>query len=109
MLVIITQRYDSSVLKQKVYPTKKDAKGNPMYAIYLDDDRAQVLINAGVAEEYVTENLIVGNSNNDVITDPDANEGNTDSNSKPEDSNADDNIGGNANDKDLTADDSKAI
>jgi hypothetical protein len=64
-LVIITKRYDSSVINQKVQPTPLDAEGNPMYAIYLSDERAQTLIDAGVAEEYVTEDLIVDDSNDD--------------------------------------------
>lgn len=55
MLVIITERYDSSVLKEKVHPTPLDENGNPRYAIYLDDERATALIAAGVAEEYVLE------------------------------------------------------
>lgn len=64
-LVIITQGYTSSVLNQKVQPTPLDAEGNPMYAIYLSDERAQTLIDAGVAVEYVTEDLIVDDSNDD--------------------------------------------
>lgn len=90
-LVIITKRYDSSVINQKVQPTPLDAEGNPMYAIYLSDERAQTLIDAGVAEEYVTENLIADDSNDGVVTDPDTNEGVANTDSNPEDSDADDN------------------
>ena len=104
-LVIITKRYDSSVINQKVQPTPLDAEGNPMYAIYLSDERAQTLIDAGVAEEYVTEDLIVDDSN-DVVTDPDTNEGATNTDSNPEDSDADDNVDGDANNEDPNADDS---
>ncbi len=105
-LVIITKRYDSSVINQKVQPTPLDAEGNPMYAIYLSDERAQTLIDAGVAEEYVTEDLIVDDSNDGVVTDPDTNEGATNTDSNPEDSDADDNVDGDANNEDPNADDS---
>ena len=80
-LVIITKRYDSSVINQKVQPTPLDAEGNPMYAIYLSDERAQTLIDAGVAEEYVTEDLIVDDSNDDGDAnneDPNADDSNDD-------------------------------
>ena len=104
-LVIITKRYDSSVINQKVQPTPLDAEGNPMYAIYLSDERAQTLIDAGVAEEYVTEDLIVDDSN-DGVSDSDTNEGSATTDSNPDDSNADDNIDGAANDEDSNADES---
>ena len=105
-LVIITKRYDSSVINQKVQPTPLDAEGNPMYAIYLSDERAQTLIDAGVAEEYVTENLIVDDSNDDVVTDPDTNEGATNTDSNTDESDATDNINGDANSEEPNADDS---
>ena len=104
-LVIITKRYDSSVINQKVQPTPLDAEGNPKYAIYLSDERAQVLIDAGVAEEYVTEDLIVDDSN-DGVSDSDTNEGSATTDSNPDDSNADDNVDGDANNEDPNADDS---
>lgn len=72
-LVVITNRYDSTVIKTKVYPTKLDANGNPMYVIGLSDERAQVLIDGGVAEEYVTESNETDNtviSNNSNVVDP---------------------------------------
>lgn len=104
-LVIITTGYNSTVTNSHVDPTPLNAEGNPMYAIYLSDERAQALIDAGVAEEYVTEDLIVDNSN-DVVTDPDTSESATNNDSNPDESDADDNIDGDANDEDPNADDS---
>lgn len=105
-LVIITKRYDSSVINQKIQPTPLDAEGNPMYAIYLSDERAETLINAGVAEEYVTEDLIVDEFNDNVVTDSDTIEGATNTDSNSEDSDADENVDGDANNENPNADDS---
>lgn len=73
MLVIITKRYNSSVLKEKVYPTPFDKNGNPRYAIYLDDKRATTLIESGVAEEYVLEENLANDPNvaNSILTSAD--------------------------------------
>lgn len=53
MLVIITKRYDSSVLKQKVHPTLIDNDGKPINPLTVSDERGRVLIAAGVAKEYI--------------------------------------------------------
>lgn len=53
MLVIITKRYDSSVLKQKVHPTLIDNDGKPINPLTVSDERGHVLIAAGVAKEYI--------------------------------------------------------
>lgn len=105
MLVIITERYDSSALNQKVFPTPIDAEGRPKYAIYLDDDRAKTLIEHGVATEYVPEELIVGDPTADEVCDPDTNEGSadTDSDVQTTSDNINDDVTG---DKEPIADDS---
>lgn len=56
-LVVITKKYDSTVTKTKIHPTSLNADGIPMYVIGLSDERAQQLIDAGVAEEYITEEI----------------------------------------------------
>lgn len=105
-LVIITTGYNSSVTNSHVDPTPLNAEGNPMYAIYLSDERAQALIDAGVAEEYVTEDLIVDDSNDDVVTDPDNNENGANTDSITDESDADNNIDSDVNEEDSDADDS---
>lgn len=63
-LITIIQNYNSSVLSnKKVYSTPIDADGKPIYAIYVSDDRAEQLINAGVAKEYQLDELVVNNVN----------------------------------------------
>lgn len=65
-LITIIQNYNSSVLSnKKVYSTPIDADGKPIYAIYVSDDRAEQLINAGVAKEYQLDELVVNNSDDD--------------------------------------------
>lgn len=69
-LITIIQNYNSSVLSnKKVYATPTDADGKPIYAIYVSDDRAEQLINAGVAKEYQLDELVVNNSDDDSIID----------------------------------------
>lgn len=76
MLITIVKSYKSSVLNQRVVPTPVDNEGNPKYAIYVEEERALALIEAGVAEEYVLEEVGVESDNKDensTNTDDDTN------------------------------------
>ncbi|MEI3507857.1 MAG: hypothetical protein V8R01_01790 [Bacilli bacterium] len=76
MLITIVKSYKSSVLNQRVVPTPVDNEGNPKYAIYVEEERALALIEAGVAEEYVLEEVSVESDNKDensTNTDDDTN------------------------------------
>lgn len=101
--VYITERYDSSVTGNKVYPTPLDAEGSPIYAIYMNADRAQALIDAGVAAEYTPVD-----SNVEGTDDSDVNEGGAADSSDTNDSNADDVTGSDAADDTTDADNSSA-
>lgn len=99
-LVIITKGYNSSVTNKHVEKTLFNSEGKPMYAIYLSNERAQTLIDAGVAEEYVVDDsnsgtievstteedtIDVVDNINEVVSDEDI-----DGNVKDENPNADD-------------------
>ena len=112
-LVVITGRYDSKVTKTKIQPTPLNTDGNPMYVIGLSDERAQTLIDAGVAEEYITEEMITSsddvsvNSNEDsTVADTNTNESDSNADGNPDATAIDESDDSNANDDDTSSADS---
>lgn len=95
-LVVITKKYDSTVTKTKVHPTPLNADGIPMYVIGLSDERAQQLIDAGVAEEYITEEITT--SSDDVSIDSNEESTVVDTNTDELDANDDDTSSADSND-----------
>lgn len=112
-LVVITERYDSTVTKTKIHPTPLNADGNPMYVIGLSDERAQQLIDAGVAEKYITEKIVTSSddvsidSNEDsTVVDTNTNESEATVDGNPDTTAIDESDVSDANDDDTAATDS---